>query len=221
MRKQFTFAIFAIHNLLFCLTSCNNFKSDFRKSRTIREQSSIEIQPIAETNNITLQRIADSITSFYGFNVKTNNHLQVSDKFKNYEKGPRLDASMLLTYLKQQKKESSAVILGITSSDIFITKRNKNGNIKKPENKYRIWGIFGLANCPGESCIVSTKRIKHNSDSIFYDRLIKITLHEIGHNLGLKHCTDKKCLMIDAVESIRTIDNAQLGLCRTCSAVID
>lgn len=217
VKRHLTYTLFIISNLLLCFGSCSNFKSDFRRSRAIREQSLVEIQPVADLNNIALQRIADTITAFYGFKVEINDRLQVSQKFENHEKGPRLDASMLLDYLKQHKKESSALIMGVTSKDIFITKRDKNGNIKKPENKYKIWGIFGLAHCPGSSCIVATKRIQHKNTNIFYDRLLKITLHEIGHNLGLKHCPNKKCLKTDVVESISTIDNTEMKLCDVCT----
>ncbi len=48
------------------------------------------------------------------------------------------------------------------------------------------------------------------------ERIIKITLHEIGHNYGLDHFTDKNCLMTDAAERISTVDNTKNHLCSKC-----
>jgi len=77
---------------------------------------------------------------------------------------------------------------------------------------------MGLAYCPGNSCIVSTFRIKHPDKEKHFSRLKKVALHEFGHNLGLPHCPDKACVMTDAVESVATIDNAQLALCKGCAS---
>jgi len=110
--------------------------------------------------------------------------------------------------------------LGLTSKDISVTKRDDSGNIKKPEYKYQDWGIMGLAYCPGESCVVSTFRIKHKNKTVYFDRLKKVAVHEFGHNLGLPHCPNKKCVMTDAVESVKTIDNAKLKLCNDCAGKI-
>lgn len=47
-------------------------------------------------------------------------------------------------------------------------------------------------------------------------RITKVVLHEIGHNLRLKHC-----FMTDAVEWIVTVDNAGIVLCQSCKPQID
>jgi len=68
---------------------------------------------------------------------------------------------------------------------------------------------------PGKSWIESIYRYKA-SQSKLIDRLKKIAVHEIGHNLGLDHCVSEKCVMRDAVESIKSIDNEVLDLCEKC-----
>lgn len=70
--------------------------------------------------------------------------------------------------------------------------------------------------CPGKTCIVSTFRIQHPNSKTHFMRLKKVAIHEFGHNLGLPHCPDKTCVMTDAVESVKTIDNAKLALCNNC-----
>ena len=75
---------------------------------------------------------------------------------------------------------------------------------------------MGLAYCPGNSCVVSDFRLKTKNKALHIARFKKVIIHELGHNFGLPHCPDKKCVMTDAVESIKTIDNAKPGLCNTC-----
>lgn len=58
---------------------------------------------------------------------------------------------------------------------------------------------FGLA--LGRVAVVSTKRLdpsfygeKFNKD-LFKSRLVKEAVHEIGHLMGLSHCTNRTCVM--------------------------
>ena len=113
------------------------------------------------------------------------------------------------------KPDSVDYILGLTAHDISTTKRNENGLVKEPASKYEDWGVFGLGYMPGESCVVSTFRLTHPKAKAI-DRLRKICIHELGHNMGLNHCEDKGCVMTDAAETIKTIDHVTLRLCASC-----
>ena len=105
--------------------------------------------------------------------------------------------------------------------NISTTKKNMFGGVKKPKSKYEDWGIFGLGYRPGPSCIVSTYRLGKKSKKRS-NRLVKITLHEIGHNMGLPHCDrDPNCVMRDAAESIKTVDQVSKDLCEFCRKDIE
>ncbi|MEZ5016341.1 MAG: matrixin family metalloprotease [Flavipsychrobacter sp.] len=185
-----------------------------------REHATLLLQPISYQNIDFEEDIINQIQEFYGFNVIVAKSIQVPQSFVNYEKGFRYSASDILDYLGVIKTDDHSLVLGITATDIFVSKKDKYRNIKKPENKYRVWGIMGLAKRPGVAAVVSTKRLQNASKQKYKERLLKVILHEIGHNLGLKHCEDKKCLMTDAVEKVSTIDHALLGLCSNCSRQI-
>ena len=107
-------------------------------------------------------------------------------------------------------------IIGLTTKDISVTKYADDGKIKSPKSKYKDWGIFGLGYRQGASCVVSIFRLKYQNKSKFIDRVKKVTLHELGHNLGLPHCENQHCFMRDAAETIKTIDQVELNLCDKC-----
>lgn len=74
--------------------------------------------------------------------------------------------------------------LGVTEKDIFS---EKNGN--------PYWGIFGLGNCPGRSCVISPYRLAKGKKK---EQLLTTAYHELGHTFGLDHCPTLYCIMEDA-----------------------
>jgi len=176
----------------------------------------IALQPIGYTPQTTLNILKNNIEKQYQSTVIILPSITLPDSFINYKKGKRYAASSVIRHLKEVMPDTVQYIAGITNEDIYTTKQDKWGNIKKPESTYKIWGILGLGYKPGKSCIISTARLYSDNESKYLERIIKITLHEIGHNHGLDHCHDKKCLMTDAVERISTVDNAENHLCSKC-----
>ena len=50
-----------------------------------------------------------------------------------------------------------------------------------------------------------------------YERVTKVSIHELGHNLGIPHCTsDRKCLMNDAKGTIKQVDQEGQYICIKC-----
>jgi archaemetzincin len=160
--------------------------------------------------------IRQSIEDYYHFNTVVYKDIEIPMEFYTTIKSPRFRADSIIRFLKVNIADTVDHIIGLTTNDISVTKYADDGKIKPPESKYKDWGIFGLGYRPGASCVVSIYRLKHPNRDKYIDRLKKVTLHELGHNLGLPHCENQHCFMRDAAETIKTIDQVELNLCDKC-----
>jgi archaemetzincin len=186
-----------------------------RKEPKINEHTTVGIILYQGISNQDLGVISKSIAEYYGIHVKIlSRQVLPKNAFINI-KSPRYRADSIIAMQNRNLPVGIDYVLGITGRDISITKYDSKGAVRKPVWRYNDFGIMGLAYCPGKSCIVSDFRLKSNK-KLHLERYKKVVMHELGHNFGLPHCTDKKCVMTDAVESIKTIDNANPFLCIKC-----
>ncbi len=186
----------------------------------ISRQTKVGILPYKGFSKTKTDTVAKAIATFYEVKTIVLSERELPKKAFIHVKSARYRADKIIRIQNDEKVDSLDFILGLTQNDISVTKKEKDGTIKKPIYKYEDWGIMGLAYCPGKSCIVSTFRIQNKDKKIHFTRLKKVAVHEFGHNLGLLHCSNKTCVMTDAVESVKTIDNANLALCSECKSKI-
>ena len=178
------------------LCQCNKKKltSDF----------SVGVILFNEFDTSILNVIQPSIEKFYHCKVSYLASIPLPE-YAYYAPRQRYRADSLLSFLKEFKKGNN-LILGLTEKDISTSK-----------NGFRDWGVFGLGYCPGAACVISTYRLnRHSNMKDFNQRLLNVCLHEIGHNLGLPHCTIDTCLMKDAKGKIESIEGANKQLCPDC-----
>lgn len=111
-------------------------------------------------------------------------------------------ADSLIAFLE---KESSGinVIVGLTSDKIGI-------------GKYRIKEIMGLANTPGYSCITSTAMLSSENT---YSQLYKLTLHELAHTQGVRHCRKDSACYMSSINGDNPWD-VETGFCSRCKAFL-
>lgn len=201
-RVNLNFVVFIV--LIFVLSSCQT------------KNKKIGVQPYQFKNAIIIDSISNILERTYGIEVVVLPSKKLpSNSFVNI-KTPRYRADSLLIDLKENIPDSINYVIGVTAKDISTTVRDVNDKIKEPQSKYKDWGIFGLGYRPGVSCVISTYRLKHSNREKYLSRIQKVAIHEIGHNMGLKHCETDKCVMQDAVESIKTVDNEGFELCKKC-----
>lgn len=97
-------------------------------------------------------------------------------------------------------------LLGVTAVDLYI-----------PILKY----VFGEAQMAGRCALVSFHRLRQEfygldpDRSLLGQRLLKESLHELGHTFGLSHCHDYRCAMASA-HAVEWIDLRETVLCESC-----
>lgn len=117
----------------------------------------------------------------------------------------------LLEYLLHEDNGEPWRILGITGVDLYI-----------PIFTF----VFGEAQLDGRAAIVSTFRPGGGADgvkpprSLLLNRLIKLSLHELGHTFSLPHCRQPDCLMGFAA-NLEKLDQKKIGLCKYCLILLD
>jgi archaemetzincin len=96
-------------------------------------------------------------------------------------------------------------ILGVASFDLYVPGMNF---------------VFGEARCPGGVAVISTYRlrVKRLDDSdLFASRILKEAVHEIGHMMGLRHCTEPSCVMYFS-ERLADTDRKGDDFCAECES---
>ena len=148
-----------------------------------------------------------NITATYNCKVTEIKGIAALPTAAYYKPRNRYRALGLLTDLSVYRGYDK--IIGITTKDISTT-----------SNGVYDWGIMGLAYRLGKACVISTFRIKTPNQTLFKDRFIKVALHELGHTMGLPHCTfSRTCFMEAAEGTVKSVDRETRFLCSNCKKI--
>lgn len=116
----------------------------------------------------------------------------------------------ILQKLAESSPHDALKVLALVEVDLFI-----------PILTY----VFGEAQIGGRACIVSTCRLNTGSGARCLSektalRIVKESLHELGHTFSLRHCPDPTCLM-HYCRGEADVDRKSDNLCRYCRVLLD
>lgn len=170
----------------------------------VEHRAVVILQPLEYHDQVALRYLKEEIASFYNVTVHIAAN-KSSPEHAFYKPGNRYRADKMIAWLKSSCPDSVRTVVGITQHDISSTK-----------NEQYDYGIMGLGYKPGRSCIVSSYRPAKTAKSKQHlqERVLKLVLHEMGHNFGLSHCPHETCIMVDAEGKMKL--DQEKGLCHEC-----
>jgi archaemetzincin len=119
-------------------------------------------------------------------------------------------SNQLLEYLLAENNPKIFRILGITAVDLYIP---------------ILTFVFGEAQLEGKAAIISIFRPRGDAggaippQDVLLKRLIKLSLHELGHTFGLGHCRQEACLM-GFSSNLEKLDQNHLAFCKYCQVLL-
>lgn len=160
----------------------------------------MNILPIGDVDMEVVEMLRDRLTSL-PFETSILDEIPVPKKAYVRARG-QFKADSFLEIIKAQPGHR---VLGVTDVDLYSKGRNnKDLNF-----------IFGRAQILGKAAVISLYRLK-NPRKLFHQRALKEAVHELGHTLGLRHCTDRRCVMRFS-DTMEETDRKSDKFCRKCT----
>jgi len=169
----------------------------------------IGILCVGQVDFYVISRIQENLNMIFPKTtcILTSETMPIPDEaFNNTRQQYRSDSILSRVRSYAEKEKSLDLVLGIADIDIFV-----------PELNF----VFGEAECPGKATLISLWRLrpefygKTPNMDLFLERITKEAVHELGHALGLKHCSNPFCVMYFS-NSIFETDRKQSLFCTKC-----
>ena len=136
--------------------------------------------------------------------------LRLDPEFAFHPERQQYHSSEILQEMFKRLSGESWRVLGLTSVDLYIP---------------ILTFVFGEAQMGGPCALVSLHRLRQDfyglppDPEVLSERLLKESIHEIGHTLNLVHCEDYDCVMSPS-HAVEWIDLKQSRLCENCRAKV-
>jgi archaemetzincin len=165
----------------------------------------IYLAPLKFSNKALMKKLQEELSGIFSVNIDSikldiDLHKAYSPERKQYYSTKIIESAINHT------DYADGIVLMLTGVDLYI-----------PVLTF----IFGEAQFKGKHSIVSVCRLHEEfytgitNNELYYDRVKKEVLHELGHNFGLLHCFDWDCVMHSS-NSIEEVDIKGNFYCKHC-----
>ena len=165
----------------------------------------IYLAPVRFSNTPLVNKIRSELARYLSHEIRqVELKINIENSY-SVERSQYFSTQIISDAIKQTDTLDGKVII-VTKVDLFI-----------PVLTF----VFGEAQLNGRHSIVSLCRLHEEfytgktDEALLLKRTLKEILHELGHNFGLKHCSDWDCVMHSST-SIEEVDIKGDNYCKVC-----
>jgi archaemetzincin len=165
----------------------------------------LQLLPIGNVAGRVLTGLAADLTGTFGLPCEIVS-AGLHPEFAFHRERQQYHSSEILAGMQSRIGASTWRMLGVAAIDLYIP---------------ILTFVFGEAQVGGTCALVSLHRLRQDfyglpaDEELLQERLLKESIHEIGHTLNLTHCDDYRCAMA-ASHAVEWIDLKGSGLCSVC-----
>ena len=165
----------------------------------------LQLLPIGKLNGGFLTSLAPAMSNTFGMPCETLSAALDPD-FAYHRERQQYHSSEILSRMQSTVTPKTWRLLGVAAVDLYIP---------------ILTFVFGEAQIGGSCAVVSLHRLQQEfyglpeDPALLHERLLKESVHEIGHTLNLMHCDDYRCAMAPS-HAVEWIDLKDSLLCSAC-----
>jgi archaemetzincin len=165
----------------------------------------VDLLPIGNFDERLLREVAPALAEAFHVTCQIAG-ARLDPQFAFHRERQQYHSSELLQAMQQHASPGAWRVLGITGVDLYIP---------------ILTFVFGEAQMGGPCAVVSFHRLRQEFYGLAADpglltgRLVKESVHEVGHTLDLTHCDDYSCAMAPS-HAVEWIDLKEAELCPNC-----
>ena len=170
------------------------------------EQDVITLVPIGMDEQDFLKVLARELEGAFNLPVRVVNRLELPVNSFNPRRNQYQAEHFLKALRRSLAPKKQEKVLGITDKDLYVEGLNF---------------VFGQAELPGSHAVISFTRLHQSfydypeDRDLFFKRVVKEAVHELGHTFGLKHCPNSHCVMFFS-NSLHDTDRKSYEFCQPC-----
>ena len=166
---------------------------------------------------VRMGAVGEAVLNIVAANLQDILHLPVdiiparqSPEFAYSDRRKQYHAALILKKLAESRRPHPR-ILALVSVDLFIPV---------------LTHVFGEAQMGGRAAVVSVHRLGQKEEGsripldTFYERAVKVALHEVAHTFDLVHCKQPECIM-RLSSGPGDLDELPLFFCEYCEAFLE
>ena len=190
----------------------------------------INILVLNDIGRNTLRYLQKNLALVFNKTIPVSKHVIVPTSFYKMEKS-QYDGRKLLGFLAENLtlKEAKDINIAIFDRDLFAGNLDHVFGLASPFPRICIISIIrlhphfekdyfqeGLKKRKMGKFPLSVRRLSGKERTLYYERILKESVHGIGHTMGLVHCSNTLCIMSPS-NVLDDIDNKEIRFCRLCA----